>query len=186
MLGAGESGWQQEAAHRFDRSVSGFLCIAAASDRDYYATCERALIVRAWMDGKPTFEIEQRYSSNAFSAIGHGDARGYADGCRFLLVAITRIAAIIHETAKDPEQASALNKRLEVGVPAEVLPLVHTAAILSSGKLLLLRRAGVIDFQTLSAKPLVDCRLIVGGRAETLIATAARIVQQQQLLAAAA
>lgn len=185
VRGAGESGWQQEAARRFDRSVSELLRIAAASDREHYARCKRALIVRDWIDGKPTLEIEQRYSSNAFSAVGHGDVRGYADGCRFLLESVTRMAAIIHETAEAPEQAAALYKRLEVGVPAEVLPLVHTAAILSRGELLLLWRAGVTSFKALSTMPLVDCQRIVGARAEALIATAARLVQQQQLLAAA-
>ncbi len=184
--GAGESGWQQEAARRFDHNVSRLLRVAAASDREHYARCKRALIVRDWIEGSATIEIEQRYSSNAFSAVGHGDVRGYADGCRFLLESVIRMAAIIHEAAEDPEQAAALYKRLEVGVPVEVLPLIHTAVPLSRGELLLLWRAGVTNFQALSGMQLMECQRIVGARAEALIATAARIVQQQQLLTTAA
>ena len=38
-----------------------------------------------------TLEIEQHYSSNAFSPVGYGDVRGYADGCRFLLESVIRV-----------------------------------------------------------------------------------------------
>ena len=182
--GAGEAKWQQEATRRFDRNLSVLLRFSATSDREHYARCKRALIVRDWIEGRATQEIEQHYSSNAFSAVGHGDVRGYADGCRFLLESVIRMAAIIHETVEDSEKAASLYKRLEIGVPAEVLPLVHSEAVLSRGELLLLWRAGVTSFQALCALPIIDCRRIFGIRTEGLISAAQRLVLKQENFAA--
>lgn len=177
VRGAGEASWQQEAARRFGGNVSRVLRVGAASDRDYYARCKRALIVRDWIEGVTTSEIETRFSANAFSRVGHGDVRGYADGCRFLLESVIRIAAIILEKAEAPDEALALYKRLELGVPTALLPLVHPRLTLNRGEMLLLWRAGVTTLADLAAMSPDDCQRIVGARAPSLLATASRLAR---------
>ncbi|WP_201747167.1 DEAD/DEAH box helicase [Glaciimonas sp. PCH181] len=176
--GAGEAVWQQEAARRFSGNVSGLLRVGAGSDREHYARCKRALIVRDWIDGKATSEIETRFSANAFSRVGHGDVRGYADGCRFLLESVVRIAAIILGTAENPDEASALYKRLELGVPVEVLSLVHARVVLNRGEILLLWRAGITTLPALSEMSSAECERIVGTRAVALIEMAVLLTRQ--------
>ena len=132
----GEAGRQQEAAQRFGWDVVRMLRHRAPSDRDFYARCKRALIIADWLDGVATSDIEARYSSNAFVRVGHGDIRGYADGSRFLLDSVLRIAAIVLERAEQPEEAAALLKRLDLGIPASALELTTLPIILSRGELL--------------------------------------------------
>lgn len=144
VRGAGEASWQVSAAQRFGPALSRLLRFHVRSDRDYYARCKRALIVQDWIDGASTGSIEAKYSANAFSRVGHGDIRGYADGCRMLLDSVVRIAAIVLETAFDADATAALQKRLEVGVPADLLALVNSKLPLSRGELLALRAAGVL------------------------------------------
>lgn len=166
--GAGESVWQQEAARQFTGSVSRLLRVAAGSDREHYARCKRALIVRDWIDGKTTSDIETRFSANAFNRIGHGDVRGYADGCRFLLESVVRIAAIILGTAENPDEASALYKRLELGVPIEALSLVHSKVVLNRGQILLLWHAGITTLPALLEMSSTECERIFGTRTVAL------------------
>jgi hypothetical protein len=91
----GEPRWQQEAGVRFGFNIARSLSHRAESDVAFYGRCKRALIVSDWIAGELTTDIEARYSSNAFSRIGHGDIRGFADGSRFLLDSALRIAAIV-------------------------------------------------------------------------------------------
>lgn len=103
--------------------------------------------------------------------------RGYADGCRFLLESVIRMAAIILETAETPDEALALYKRLELGVPTALLALVHPRLILNRGEMLLLWRAGVTTLDGLATMSLDDCQRIVGARAPSLLKTATRLAR---------
>jgi helicase len=178
VRGVGEARWQQEAARQFSPSVASLLRIGAASDRDLYARCKRALIVRNWIDGRATNEIERYFSANPYIPVGHGDIRGYADGCRFLLESVIRIASIILGTAESPDEANAFYKRLELGIPTEALPLLHGEILLNRGEILLFWRMGITSMQGLSKMTPADCQRIVGARAPSLIATASRLAQR--------
>jgi replicative superfamily II helicase len=144
VRGAGETSWQVSAAQRFGPALARILQFQARSDRDYYARCKRALIVQDWIDGAATGAIEAKYSANPYCRVGHGDIRGFADGCRMLLDSVVRIAAIVLETAFDTDATAALQKRLEVGVPTDLLGLVSSKLPLNRGELLALRGAGVL------------------------------------------
>ncbi len=176
VRGPGESGWQREAAMRFGADFSRLLRHQASSDREYYARCKRALIVSDWIAGRSVSEIETRYSSNAFSRVGHGDIRGYADGSRLPLDSVLRIAAIVLEHEHDPEDAQRLYKRLELGIPIEALGLVHSKFSATRGEILALTRGGITTFAALAAAPIEHATRVVGARAEHLQAIAARTV----------
>jgi helicase len=165
----GEAGRQQEVAQRFGYDLARLLRHRAADDREYYARCKRALIVADWIAGAPTSAIEGAYSFNNFARIGFGDIRGYADGSRFLLDSVLRIAAIVLEQAEEPDVTMALLRRLDLGIPAEALPLTALPLALSRGELLGLWRAGLVSPEQISAVPLPDLREIIGRRARMLL-----------------
>jgi replicative superfamily II helicase len=160
----GEPRWQQEAAVRFGSDIGRVLRHIAESDLVYYGRCKRALIVSDWIAGEPTNDIEARYSSNAFVRVGHGDIRGYADGSRFLLESALRIAAIVLERAEDQDAATLLLTRLDLGLPAEALPLTNIGFVLTRGEILSLYRAGHLDRETIAALPVETIIGIIGRR----------------------
>lgn len=170
QLRQGEPGRQHEAAVRFGWNVTRLLRHGAKGDRDFYARCKRALIVADWLDGLPVGDIEDRYSGNVFVRVGHGDIRGYADGSRFLFESIVRISAIVLERADDPDEVAALLKRLDLGVPAAVLPLTGIPLPLTRGELLGLHRAGVSDPEAVAAAPAADLERAIGRGARRLLA----------------
>lgn len=165
----GDAGRQQEAAQRFGWEVTRMLRHRAPSDRDFYARCKRALIIADWLDGVPTSDIEARYSSNAFVRVGHGDIRGYADGSRFLLDSVLRLAAIVLERAEQPQEAAALLKRLDLGIPANALELTTLPIILSRGELLSLWRAGLLNSEQIAVAPRDQLDRILGRGARRLL-----------------
>ena len=127
------------------------------------------MIIADWLSGRPTSEIEDAYSVNFFSRVGHGDIRGYADGSSFLLDSVLRIAAIVLERAEEPEEAAALLKRLDLGIPADALPLTTLPLILSRGELLGLWRAGLVSAELISMTPVDNLQAIIGRRATLLL-----------------
>lgn len=176
LRGAGEAGWQVAAAQRFGPVLSRTLRFHARSDRDYYARCKRALIVQDWIDGVQSGTIEEKYSGNAYSRVGHGDIRGFADGCRMLLDSVVRIASIVLETAFDGEATASLQKRLEVGVPADLLELVNSKLPLTRGELLALRNDGVLSVNGVAQLDDSHALRLFGERTNSLRRSAASIV----------
>lgn len=166
----GEPGRQQDAGHRFGWDVTRMLRHRATSDRQFYARCKRALIIADWLDGVAVGDIEGRYSPNTFVRVGHGDIRGYADGSRFLLESILRISAIVLERAEDPNSVATLLKRLDLGVPVEVLELTELPIALSRGELLGLWRAGLHSLAQIAGTPTEDLERIIGRGARGLSA----------------
>lgn len=164
----GEPRWQREAFDRFGHGVGRVLQYRAESDVAYYARCKRALIISEWIAGEPTNEIEDRYSSNAFVRLGHGDIRGYADGSRFLLESALRIAAIVLERADDQEAAALLLTRLDLGLPAQAVPLNRLGFPLTRGEILALFRAGYLTREAISALAPELLAGIIGRRGHEL------------------
>ena len=164
----GEPRWQQAALGRFGHGVGRALQHRAESDVAFYARCKRALIVSDWIAGEPTNDIEARYSSNAFVRVGHGDIRGYADGSRFLLESALRIAAIVLERAEDQQAAALLLTRLDLGLPAEALPLSALGFPLTRGEILALFRAGYFNREAVAALPADAVSAIIGRRGPEL------------------
>lgn len=168
IRGSGEASWQVIAAQRFGVTLSRILRFQARQDREYYARCKRALIVQDWIDGVGTGAIEDKYSANQFSRVGHGDIRGFADGCRMLLDSIVRIASIVRETAFDSDASAALQKRLEVGVPIDLLNLVNAKLPLTRGELLALRADGVLSVEGVAQLNNAYALRLFGERADSI------------------
>lgn len=164
----GEPRWQQGAVQRFGLDLTRTLRLRAPSDRAYYARCKRALIVADWIDGIPTGDIENAYTVNSFSRVGHGDIRGFADGNRFLLESAMRIASIVVEQPHDEETASVLLKRLDLGIPAGLLPLTELGIELTRGELLTLWRAGLGSRDNLVQLPLPELERLIGAKGRAL------------------
>ena len=166
----GEPRWQQEAIVRFGPIIGRGLAHRAESDSAFYARCKRALIVNDWIAGEPITDIEAHYSANAYSRVGHGDIRGYADGSRFILESALRIAAILLGRAEDEEATALLFTRLDHGLPAEALPLLAGPFTLTRGEALALYRAGHRSFDAISTLGEQALTAIVGRRGSKLLA----------------
>uniref|UniRef100_UPI003F494460 DEAD/DEAH box helicase n=1 Tax=Ensifer adhaerens TaxID=106592 RepID=UPI003F494460 len=160
----GEPRWQQEAGSRFGFNVGRLLSYRAESDVAFYARCKRALVVSDWIAGEPTNDIETRYTTNPFLRVGHGDIRGYADGSRFLLESALRIAAIVLEKAEDRDAAALLLTRLDLGLPADALPLASGSFVLTRGEVLALYDAGYRERRALAELDEVAITAIIGRR----------------------
>ncbi len=164
----GEPRWQQEASARFGSNIGRSLSYRAESDVAFYARCKRALIVSDWIAGEATNDIEARYSSNAFSRVGHGDIRGYADGSRFLLDSALRISAIVLGQAEDQGAAALLLRRLDLGLPADALAISAIPFPLTRGEILALYRAGYRDNETIATLNNDQSSAIIGRRGNVL------------------
>ena len=160
----GEAAWQQEAALRFGFDAVRALRDRAPGDREFYGRCKRALIVSDWIGGVATSEIEGRFSANAFVRIGPGDIRGYADGSRFLLEPVLRIAAIVLEGAEEPDEAANILKRLDLGIPADALSLTGVRPALNRAEILGLWRAGLSNPIALAAATREELQRVLGRR----------------------
>lgn len=168
QLKNGESRWQQMAAGRFGHVLTNALRRGAASDKEYYARCKRALIVTEWIEGVPTEAIENSYTANQFSRIGHGDIRGFADGSRYLLESAARITSIVLERPEDEARLAALMRRLDLGVPASLLPLTEVGIELTRSELLTLWRANITTPEHVKATSTQDLEQLIGPKAVRL------------------
>lgn len=174
QLKHGESKWQQEAANRFGYQPVHLLRRNVNSDRMYYARCKRALIVNDWIAGISVTEIENTYSANFYSRIGHGDIRGYADGSRYLLESSIRIASIVLNRSYDEEIVSSLFKRLDLGIPAGLLPMTEVGLELTRSELLKLWQAGITTPEGIIAGA-SGLKNIIGSKAKKLLDAAMNI-----------
>lgn len=165
----GEPRWQTEAAYRFGHGLSSLMRTRAESDKAYYARCKRALIVSDWIGGVGMADIEQAYSANGFVPVRPGDVRGYADGTRFLLDAVFRIAAIVMESGPDAEGVHQLMARLELGLPADALLMAQLPVALDRGSLLTLWRAGFHSSEEIVAAGAERLEVMLGAPGRRLV-----------------
>ncbi|MES2659490.1 MAG: DEAD/DEAH box helicase [Verrucomicrobiota bacterium] len=146
----GEGKWESALVMRLGRNVAVLLRTGARDDKAYYARCKRAMIVQDWIEGVPIAEIENSFTSNFFSRVNPGDIRGFADGCRHLLESAVRIATIVSGQEIDGSNLEILLKRLEVGIPEELLDLSSLRLSLNRGELLALWNGGVSSLESAS------------------------------------
>lgn len=163
--GRGEAVWPSKVSRGLGQAVSRALQRRAESDTLYYARCKRALILSDWINGISVQQIESQYSLNAFARVGAGDIRGFADGTRFLLESALRIAAILRDAGADNEADDMFLKRLELGLPEEVLPLTDLPVALTRGDYLALFREGLASIEAVLASPKEVLVQIVGATA---------------------
>ncbi len=142
--GRKEAAQPREAAMRYGDDTVRLLQKYAGDINDYYARCKRAAILWDWVQGTPVEIIEELYTSNPFFAIGHGEIRRFADNTRFHLRSAHEIASIMFlGQGPDEETIEAMLRRLEVGIPADVLDLLSLPVTLLRGEYLALRAAEV-------------------------------------------
>lgn len=170
--GQSEAGRPGALSGKFGHAVSGALRRRASDDKTYYSRCKRALILADWIDGTPIQDIENRYSANAFSRVGHGDIRGFADGTRFLLEPAMRIAAILRGTSESEETIDLFLRRLELGLPAAALPLTKLPGALLRGDYLALLNSGITEPSEAKALPEAALAELVGIVNAKIIKTA--------------
>jgi len=142
--GRKESVRVSEAAQRFGQGVPASLQRFAKNEFDYFGRCKRAAILWDWISGRSITEIERAYSTTPFAgAIGHGDIRRFADATRFHLRAAHQIASVAVTANLDGDAMDILLRRLELGIPAEVVPLASLPIRLNRGTYLTLLHAGI-------------------------------------------
>jgi helicase len=134
-----------QAAARYGRDVVRILQRHARDEWEYLARCKRAAILADWISGVPAEAIEREFTTNQFQGIvGLGDVVKFADATRFHLRSAHQIAALLLiDTAAPAEAVDQMLRRLQLGVPEDVLPLLELPFSLTRGELLALRTAGV-------------------------------------------
>jgi helicase len=140
----------------------------ADSDRAYYARCKRALVVNEWIEGTSLADIENAFSSNGRVRLGHGDIRSFADGNRYLLESAVRIASILLETPYDENAVSCLFTRLNLGIPAEILPMTDLGIELVRSELLALWRSGISTPERIAAISADELDKLIGAKGRRL------------------
>jgi helicase len=156
----------RQAAERFGGPVVRLLQRQASDMPTYFARCKRLCILWDWIRGVPIEQLERGYSTTPFGgAISHGDIRRIADSARFYLRSAYQIAAIMYPAEGPPEdQMDALFRRLEVGIPAETLPLLDLPVGLTRGEYLALYGAGIGTPEDLWGRPEAEIAALLGNR----------------------
>jgi helicase len=130
---------------RIGRDVVLALQRGVSSPEEFARRCKRALVLLDWIAGAAVSQIESSYSPTPYAGrTTLGDVRRFADMTRFHLGSTADIiAAMLLGTPALDEEIEALLKRLELGVPGELLSLATSSAGLTRGEVLSLRDAGV-------------------------------------------
>jgi replicative superfamily II helicase len=159
-----ETGWPREAAQVYGPQIVHSLQRNADDFFQYYARCKRALVLAEWVRGTPIEVIEQKFTANAFNAIGYGHVRSFADTTRFQLRAAHQIATVMLIDKGPSEDAiETLIKQLEVGLPAEALELLSVPITLTRGEYLTLYRSGVKTLEGLWKLSNQDIETLIGN-----------------------
>lgn len=160
--GQSESKRAAEANQRFGHARVRALQAYCRESTDFWARCKRAALLHDWIEGDPVEMIEARYSTTPFAgAIGYGNIVGIADATRYHLRSAHRIIATL--LPDQPDFLLGLDQillRLEVGLPAPLLPLMQIPVALTRGQHLALGAAGVRhagDLEQLDDATLARC-----------------------------
>ena len=142
----GEPTWIGEAASRFGEHLIRELQSQAEDLRTYHKRCKRACILHEWIMGTPLRTIEDTFTRNArYGAVTAGNVHSYADATRFWLGSAMEILQIVFVgMGPDTVAVDALLQRLELGLPAEALPLMGLPLQLSRGECLALHGAQLL------------------------------------------
>jgi helicase len=125
----------------YGRDIVRSLQRHARNEWEYVARCKRAAILADWVAGVPAEAIERRFTTNPFQGvIGLGDVVRFADATRFHLRSAHQIAALLFiDGAAPAEVVDSMTRRLQLGIPEDVLPLLDLPFSLTRGELLELR-----------------------------------------------
>lgn len=144
-----------QAAARYGHEVVHLLQRRTQDEWQYVARCKRAAILADWISGIPAETIEREYSTTPFQGvIGLGDVVKFADATRFHLRSAHQIVALLSiDCAASAEAVDLMTRRLQLGVPEDVLPLLELPVSLTRGELLGLR---AVNVRTIEAFWLLD------------------------------
>jgi replicative superfamily II helicase len=154
----------EQAAARYGRDVVRMLQRHARDDWEYLGRCKRAAILADWVSGVPAEAIEREFTTNPFQgAIGLGDVVKFADATRFHLRSAHQIASLLIDGAASADAVDSMLKRLQLGVPDDVLPLLELPLSLTRGELLGLRAIGVRTIDGFWALPVSSQESVLGA-----------------------
>lgn len=151
--GQSESVRAGDAAQRFGQERMQALQRYCHDQFEFWARCKRAAILFDWINGVAVDVLERQYSTTPFGgAISYGNIIGIADATRFHLRSAHQVISVL--LPDHPEFLQALDeilRRLEFGVPSEVLPLTELRVALTRGQCLALAALGVRDVEGLNS-----------------------------------
>lgn len=134
-----------QAGDRFGMEILPVLQRFARDLYEYYARCKRAAILYDWIAGRSLEEIEREFSTTPYAGrIEHGDIRRFADSTRFHLRSASDILSILLIGQHPQEEIDAVLKRLEVGIPSELLDLLKLPLPLTRGEYLVLGARNIL------------------------------------------
>jgi len=149
--GASESKWPYEAARRFGNDIVTRFQQGAPDSASMLGRAKRALIVLSYANGVPIERIEADFTTNrVFFAVTAGDIASTVDNTRFRLHTIYEIVSVAYPAfAPEPDDMQRLLLRIELGIPADTLDLIHSPVPLNRAAYLSLRSAGVLTVDAL-------------------------------------
>lgn len=154
-----ETRWPNKAQTTHGHEIINLLRFYSSDTLSFAKRCKRVSILDEWINGTPTEAIEKEHSTNSFASIAYGDIRALADATRFNLRSVYQIVAVLlNGNCPDEKELDVTLKRIEVGIPIELLDLLNLP-ILERGDLLQLANFGiksVINYWSKSAKELED------------------------------
>lgn len=161
--GTFESSRVVKAKSYYGEAVVRHLQKYATDSIEWWARCKRAAILWEWINGVAVSEIEGCYTSNMWSAIGHGDIRKFADNARYHLRSAHQILTLVCCGVDLDEQAiDELLVRLEYGLPRECLKLLELPISLNRGEYLGILRFGIGSIEELWEKSNEELVTILG------------------------
>jgi len=172
--GQSESRWPGAVATRFGRPIIAALQQHAEDQHGYYARCKRAMVLGAWVAGKPLADIEREHSASPYQGkIGPGDVRRFTDATRFHLRSAFDIASLLLvENGPGESEIEMLLKCLETGIPADLHGLLDAGVSLDRGECLALGAANVrTAAQLATAEPSVLEQVLGRERAKAVLAS---------------
>jgi replicative superfamily II helicase len=159
-------GWQRELRTFFQelrrhRIAEPLLtAMSVANDRTVAAArAKRAVACMLWMGGVAIGQIESLLMQHLPGNDAAGSARSAADRTQSLIGAIVEIARCLHPTADLDQLAQLLPVQLEIGVPADLVPL----ALHADGRL------GRPDYLRLYRQALTDPAAILAASDDALL-----------------
>ena len=135
-----------QAGDRFGIEIVPVMQRFARDLYEYYARCKRAAILYDWISGRSLEDIERDFSILPYAGrIEHGDIRRFADSTRFHLRSASDILSILLVGHDPQEEIDSILKRLEVGIPAELLDLLKLPLPLTRGQYLALGARNIVS-----------------------------------------
>jgi len=163
--GQKEKAWPQEVARRLGPAAARTLQRNAADEWAWCARAKRALVLLDWINGVSLETIEARYTMNMFQPVAAGNIRGFAESARLHLRPAFAIASVLLlDKAPSADAVESLLRQLEVGIPAECLPLLEARIELRRAEILTLRSLGVTNPEQLWQLPKEELIAVLGPR----------------------